>query len=102
MYKNIISELLEMFKNVNGGLRRGGVAFFENDCTMSVYCHRSIAKGKASGKYEVSGTIRISIKLPEPKKNTLKLGSMFNFVLGVGMMAVGVIFMQKWCAIAGE
>lgn len=50
---------------------------------------------------KVNDFFGVSIKLPEPKKSTLKGASAFNFVLGVGLIAASVIFAQKWCAVAG-
>lgn len=49
----------------------------------------------------VNTALGISIRLPEPKKNTLKSASALNLLLGVGLMVAGVIFTQKWCTIAG-
>lgn len=46
-------------------------------------------------------TLGVSIKLPEPKKSTLKAASVYNFVMGVGLLAVSIIFEQKWFAVAG-
>ncbi len=43
----------------------------------------------------------VSVKLPEPKRSTLKNASVLNFALGVGLIAASVIFAQKWCAVAG-
>lgn len=43
----------------------------------------------------------ISIKLPEPKKGTLKAASTYSFVVGTGLVAASIIFEQKWCAAAG-
>lgn len=50
---------------------------------------------------KVNDDFGVSIKLPEPKKNTLKATSALNFVVGAGFVAASVIFTKKWCAVLG-
>jgi len=40
-------------------------------------------------------TLGVSIRLPEPKKSTLKAASVYNFAMGVGLVAASIIFEQK-------
>ena len=44
----------------------------------------------------------ISVSLPNPKKKTLKMTSACNFVVGAGLVAAGVMFSSKWCAVLGS
>lgn len=50
---------------------------------------------------KVNDKFGVSIKLPEPKKNTLKAASTVNFVVGAGLVVASVIFTNKWCAVIG-
>lgn len=50
---------------------------------------------------KVNNAFGVSIKLPEPKKNTLKAFSTLNFVVGVGLVASSVLLSNKWCALIG-
>lgn len=43
----------------------------------------------------------ISVPLPNPKKEPLKAASVCNFVVGAGLVATGVMFSSKWCAVLG-
>ncbi|NBJ93272.1 hypothetical protein [Parablautia muri] len=43
----------------------------------------------------------ISIPLPNPGKETLKTTSVCHFVVGAGLVAAGVVFSSKWCAVLG-
>lgn len=43
----------------------------------------------------------ISVPLPNPQKKTLKTASACNFVVGAGLVAAGVVFSSKWCAVLG-
>ena len=43
----------------------------------------------------------ISVSLPNPKKKTLKAASECNFAVGAGLVAAGVVFPSKWCAVLG-
>ena len=43
----------------------------------------------------------VSVLLPNPKKKTLKKTSVCNFVVGAGLVAAGVVFSSKWCAVLG-
>jgi len=50
---------------------------------------------------KINDALGISIKLPKPKKRTLKITSALNFVVGVSLLAVGVLLSNKWCAAFG-
>lgn len=50
---------------------------------------------------KVNDAFGISMKLPEPKKNTLKAASALNLIVGTGLVFVGVIFSEKWCSVIG-
>ena len=39
--------------------------------------------------------LNISIKLPEPKKSTLKAASVYNFTIGAGLMAASIIMSKN-------
>ena len=43
----------------------------------------------------------VSVSLPNPQKKTLKTASVCNFVVGAGLVAAGVVFSSKWCAVLG-
>ena len=43
----------------------------------------------------------ISVSLPNPKKKTLKAASVCNFAVGAALVAAGVVFSSKWCAVLG-
>ncbi|MDE6202064.1 MAG: hypothetical protein K2O16_07310 [Lachnospiraceae bacterium] len=43
----------------------------------------------------------ISVPLPNPGKKTLKTTSVCHFVAGAGLVAAGVVFSSKWCAVLG-
>ena len=43
----------------------------------------------------------VSVSLPNPKKKTLNAASVCNFVVGAGLVAAGVVFSSKWCAVLG-
>lgn len=43
----------------------------------------------------------ISVSIPNPKSKTLKAASAYNFAAGVGLVAAGVVFSSKWCAVLG-
>lgn len=50
---------------------------------------------------ELNERLGISIPLPNPGKKTLKMTSVCNFVVGVGLMAAGAVSSSKWCAVLG-
>lgn len=50
---------------------------------------------------KLNDTLGISVELPNPKKNTLKRASVCNFIIGAGLVAAGVIFPSKSCAVLG-
>lgn len=54
---------------------------------------------QACGK--LNEKLGISVPLPNPGKKTLKATSVCNFVAGAGLVAAGVVFSSKWCAVLG-
>lgn len=50
---------------------------------------------------KLNDTLGISVELPNPKKNTLKKASICNFMIGAGLVAAGIIFPSKSCAVLG-
>ena len=43
----------------------------------------------------------VSVKLPNPKKKTLKAAAVYNFMVGASLLAAGIVFSSKACAAAG-
>lgn len=43
----------------------------------------------------------ISVPLPNPGKKTLNTASVCNFAAGAGLVAAGIVFSSKWCAVLG-
>ncbi|WP_338753358.1 hypothetical protein [Bacillus sp. FJAT-52991] len=57
---------------------------------------------KLNAKCEkVNDFFGVSVKLPNPSKNTLRTSSVVNGVVGVGLILFGVLSAQKWTAILG-
>lgn len=54
---------------------------------------------RACGK--MNEKLGISVPLPNPKKKTLKVTSVCNFVVGAGLVTAGVMCSSKWYAILG-
>lgn len=50
---------------------------------------------------KLNDTLGVSVKLPNPKKKTLKTAAACNFLVGAGLVAAGVVFTSKTCAILG-
>ena len=50
---------------------------------------------------ELNEKLGVSVSLPNPKKKTLNAASVCNFVVGAGLVAAGVVFSSKWCAVLG-
>lgn len=50
---------------------------------------------------ELNEKLGVSVSLPNPQKKTLKTASACNFVVGAGLVAAGVVFSSKWCAVLG-
>ncbi len=50
---------------------------------------------------KLNDTLGISVELPNPKKNTLKRASVCNFIVGAGLVAAGIVFPSKSCAVLG-
>jgi hypothetical protein len=50
---------------------------------------------------KLNNLFRISVKLPTPNRNALNASSILNFITGAGLIAAGVIYAQKWCAVVG-
>lgn len=43
----------------------------------------------------------ISVELPNPKKKALKTAAVCNLVIGAGLVAAGILFPSKSCALLG-
>lgn len=43
----------------------------------------------------------VSIELLEPRKNTLKVTGVLNFVVETGFVVTGIILSLKWCVAVG-
>ena len=54
----------------------------------------------ACGK--LNDKLGVSIPLPNPGKKTMKITSACHFVVGVSLVAAGVVFSSKWCAALGS
>ena len=50
---------------------------------------------------KLNDTLGISVELPNPKKKALKTAAVCNFVVGVGLVAAGILFPSKSCALLG-
>ena len=46
-------------------------------------------------------TLGVSVKLPNPKKKTLKAAAVYNFIAGAGLVAAGIVFLSKSCVLLG-
>lgn len=44
----------------------------------------------------------ISVPLPNPDRNALKTSAACNFIAGAGLLAAGVVFSSKSCAVLGS
>ncbi len=49
----------------------------------------------------LNDTLGISVKLPSPKKKALKTAAVCNLVAGAGLVAAGILFPSKSCALLG-
>lgn len=43
----------------------------------------------------------VSVKLPNPKKKTLKAAAVYNYIIGVGLVVAGIVLRIKSCALLG-
>ncbi len=50
---------------------------------------------------KVNHIFGVSVKLPNPKKKTLKVAAIYNFIVGVGLVVAGIILRIKSCALLG-
>lgn len=50
---------------------------------------------------KVNDALGVSVKLPEPRKGTLKATSTLNWVVGTGLVAAGIVCSSKWCIAIG-
>ena len=50
---------------------------------------------------KLNHTLGVSVKLPNPKKKTLKAAAVCNFIVGAGLVAAGIVFSSKSCAVLG-
>ena len=50
---------------------------------------------------KLNDTLGISVELPNPKKKALKTAAVCNLIVGAGLMAAGILFPSKSCALLG-
>ena len=50
---------------------------------------------------KLNGRLGISVELPNPKKKALKTAAACNLVVGAGLVAAGILFSSKSCALLG-
>ena len=50
---------------------------------------------------KLNHTLGVSVKLPNPKKKALKTAAVYNFIVGAGLVAAGIVYSSKACAILG-
>ena len=50
---------------------------------------------------KLNDTLRISVELPNPKKKALKTAAVCNLIVGAGLVAAGILFPSKSCALLG-
>lgn len=50
---------------------------------------------------KLNNTLGISVELPNPKKKALKTAAVCNFIVGAGLVAAGIVFSSKSCAVLG-
>ena len=50
---------------------------------------------------KLNDTLGISVELPNPKKKALKMAAVCNLVVGAGLVAAGILFSSKSCALLG-
>ena len=50
---------------------------------------------------KLNDTLGISVELPNPKKKALKTAAICNLVVGGGLVAAGILFSSKSCALLG-
>ena len=51
---------------------------------------------------KLNSTLGISVELPNPKKKALKTAAVCNLVIGAGLVAAGILFPSKSCALLGS
>lgn len=50
---------------------------------------------------KVNHIFGVSVKLPNPKKKTLKAAAVYNFIIGVGLVVAGIVLRVRSCALLG-
>ena len=50
---------------------------------------------------KVNHIFGVSVKLPNPKKKTLKVAAVYNFIIGVGLVVAGIVLRVRSCALLG-
>lgn len=50
---------------------------------------------------KLNNTLGISVELPNPKKKALKTAAVCNLAVGAGLVAAGILFTSKSCALLG-
>lgn len=51
---------------------------------------------------KLNTTLGLSVTLPTPKKKALKMAAVGNFMASAGLVAAGIIFTSKSCAVLGS
>lgn len=49
----------------------------------------------------LSHSLGVPVRIPLPTREMLSASSALNFAVGGSLLAGGIIFSQKWCALAG-
>ena len=50
---------------------------------------------------KLNDKLGVSVKLPNPQQKTLKTAATCNFIVGAGLVATGIVFTSKSCAVLG-
>ena len=50
---------------------------------------------------KLNHTLGVSVKLPNPKRKTLKAAAVYNFIVGAGLVAAEIVLRIKFCALLG-
>ena len=50
---------------------------------------------------KLNSSLGIAVELPNPKKKALKTAAVCSLVVGVGLVAAGILFSSKSCALLG-
>ncbi|MDE7318401.1 MAG: hypothetical protein K2N46_01560 [Lachnospiraceae bacterium] len=50
---------------------------------------------------KLNHTLGVSVKLPNPNRKTLKAAAVYNLMVGAGLVAAGIVYSSKSCALLG-